>query len=493
MLKAKINRTILARFDSTPLAVVMAYSLLEIESINRLVRNLHADPPSTYNSRTARAVLIRSVLRLHLYTKESIMASVRAPFSNPFTEEYNPFSDLKIITTVTSEMAPVERKGSANRSFFDGFKFQKGTEGLQPKTEDLDPRSKSNVKEKRISPIRAYSINETTPLEQEPKRSLSSAFADAIFRRGSDHSNKSRATSPQRKLSEAPSVPSIRKGSFFQSSNPDVDSQIPRKLSTASAKSSEHGPSRNNSVAMPTERRPSYVPRNATSSFLNSTTLKTADERAKLQEDVSAAGARRASLATDVGETVGRVSGTGMPTGRRPSGMVPDNVAAKYMRSASGSGEVGRPAGRTNSAEGRVTAVYMAPDQHQIWQHAVARSQNRPSFSKPDTSDRSGPGRMPSISDIREEASPSEELPAPEVKVHAPSPAKVRKQFSIDTFKANDEKSKNDSSRVDSAKMLEDQISPRAVNFDQSISGRYHGGESESPLESLGFRGAVAI
>ncbi|GAB7342428.1 hypothetical protein MBLNU457_g0638t1 [Dothideomycetes sp. NU457] len=394
-------------------------------------------------------------------------------------------------------MPVVERKGSASRSFFDGFKFQKAQEAAQSKTEELDPRSKAGEKEKRISPpVRAYSVNETSPLEQEPKRSLSSAFADALFRRGSDMSNKSRATSPQRKASEAPSEPRIRKGSFFASSNPDVDSQVPRKLSTASGKSSHSGSSRNNSIAMPTERRPSYVPRNATSSFLNSTSTKTADEMAKLQDNVSAAGARRASLAPDTEPTVGRTSGAGMPTGRRPSGMVPSNIAAKYMRTASESGESGRAAGRTGSAEGKVTAVYMAPDSHQIWQTAVARSQARPTFSRAETADRhNGPGRMPSISDIREESSPSQtpSASAPEVRVHAPSPAKVRKQFSIDTFKANVEKSKADQSRADSAKMLEDQISPRAGGFDQSISGRFDDGETrpESPLESLGFRGAV--
>jgi len=419
------------------------------------------------------------------------MFSARAPLSNHFDEEYNPFQSFTTTTTITCTMPVVERKGSASRSFFDGFKFQKAQEATQTRTEDFDPRSKASDKEKRISPMRAYSVNETTPLEQEPKRSLSSAFADALFRRGSELSNKSRATSPQRKPSDVPSEPRmIRKGSFFASSNPDVDSQQARKLSTASGKSgksSDHGSSRNNSIAMPTtERRPSYVPRNATSSFLNSTATRTADENAKLQVDVSAAGARRASLATDLDATVGRTSGVGMPTGRRPSGMVPGNIAAKYMRTASESGEPGRPGGRTGSAEGKVTAVYMAPDSHQIWQTAVARSQARPSFSKPDH----GPGRMPSISDIREEASP-----APEVRVHAPSsPAKVRKQFSIDTFKANVEKSKADQSRADSAKMLEDQISPRAASFDhQSISGRFDNAETrpESPLESLGFRGAV--
>jgi len=477
------------------------------------------------------------------------MTSTHRP-SDPFrtAEELDPYG-TSITTTVFSDMPPPERRPSTWGKMFGGFKFNENEDGSVPKNKATAEDGLCPV-EKGVFIVHErpnnQSNNNVTPPAEEQKRSLSTAFAD-VFRRGSDQSAKSgRAVSPVRKSSTGQQHPGsqLRKGSLFQSSNPDFDSMDgSRKLSTTSNHSSGPG-SRNGSVAVPTpERRPSYVPRNATSSFLTSTSLKTAEERFAIQNGVSAAGAaRKASAAamsdsglSDSGHSVGQLTTNSVPSGRRPSGMVPNTVSARYMRNASLGGDTNDNDGerrgsrssrrastksRQNSTEGgassgKVQPANLQPEQHAQWQNAVSRSMNRIPFTKPgETLERH---RMQSLSGIGDIAEAQEEQPvvaaaatnngdtvsapkstSPELRVQPASPPRaatgaVRRQFSIDTFKANQEQGKLDAGRVDTARFLEDQISPMASSFGGKGDAAREERERrpESPLETLGFRGAV--
>lgn len=105
-------------------------------------------------------------------------------------------------------------------------------------------------------------------------------------------SSKNRAFSISSRRS---SKNSIR--SWFRSANPDTDAGVPamptmdRKFSQFSMFSSHNPDSESNSpAASPTaSRRPSYVPRNAASSFLRTTTPLSTDEKAEVSRRASVA------------------------------------------------------------------------------------------------------------------------------------------------------------------------------------------------------------
>ncbi|PSK42236.1 hypothetical protein B9Z65_4150 [Elsinoe australis] len=442
------------------------------------------------------------------------------------------FNSTSVTTVVVANNPPQSpgRKPSVFEAMFDNFKFGAKKEedehsgssdgGMDEKTHD-----RQNVKYHPQEVTSPFSINETKPLE-EPKRSLSVAFAE-VFRRPSETSSKSRSSSPQRKASTSSSAG--RKLSFFQSSNPDPDNDVPRNASIHS----QHSSTGNNESADQL-RKGSYVPRNASNSFLKSASVLTPEERVKRADEVleakrtqsisaasAAAAARKASLAlSDTSEASAATSG------RRPSGMVPGNIAARYMRSASLTEEEREqmPGARRRSTKSRqnsngegatVKPVALAPEQFQQWQNSVNKSRVGGSFSKP--GETSGATRMHSlagIADIAEGGEQEEDVAprshssstAPIVAITPASPAgsqRKKKSFSIDTNKANTNP-KSGANRMDSARdaYLADQISPKGATFGMtimattgnSITGRTSGPTSpqeNEALESLGFRGAV--
>ncbi|KAF4553602.1 Hypothetical protein D9617_6g093330 [Elsinoe fawcettii] len=429
------------------------------------------------------------------------------------------------VTTVVAGQPPQlspGRKASVFEVMFDNFKF-----GSTKKEEDDEPtrtnekvvdektgHNKGNVKVEEQEVARAFSINETQPLD-EPKRSLSVAIAD-VFRRPSESSSKSRSSSPQRKFSTSSSTG--RKLSFFHSSNPDPDSEIPRNASIHS-----HHSSNNESADL--QRKGSYVPRNATNSFLKSASGLTLEERTKRLEEAheakrvqsisAAAASRKASLALSDSSEVSAVS-----SGRRPSGMMPNNVASRYMRSASlaEDDKEQAPSGRRRSSRqgsngnSSIKPVAIAPEQYTQWQISVKQANVGGTFNKPgETLERHRMQSLGGIAIAEGENEPEDEGPtsrsnsstAPTFAITPASPPgsmRKKQSFSIDTSKANDNTNAR-GNKIDSA-FMGDQVSPRNLSFGvkivattgNSMAGRTSGPQSpeeNEALEKLGFRGAI--
>ncbi|KAG8632123.1 hypothetical protein KVT40_001263 [Elsinoe batatas] len=432
------------------------------------------------------------------------------------------FKSTSVTTVVASEppQIPPGRKPSVFEAMFDNFKFGSGRKeedehsrsSMGSMDEKANKQGNHKVGEQEVTS--PFSINETRPLE-EPKRSLSVAIAD-VFRRPSEASSKSRSSSPQRKASTASS--GARKLSFFASSNPDPDNDVPRNASIHS----HHSTTQNNESADLT-RKGSYVPRNATNSFLKSASGLTLEERAKRVEEVNeakrgqsisgAAASRKASLALSDTSEASAVS-----SGRRPSGMMPNNVAARYMRSASISDDKDAPqtgsrrrSSRQNShGEGNVKAVSLAPEQYQQWQNSVSKSRVG-SFTKP--GETLSAHRMQSLGGIANIAEtvdePDDEGPTSRSNSHGQSaaptfaitpaspPGTVRSKrgMNIDTDAANEDK-RALMNKIDSA-FMGDAVSPRDMTFGVKITattGRTSAAQSpeeNETLEKLGFRGAI--
>ncbi|PNS15886.1 hypothetical protein CAC42_7992 [Sphaceloma murrayae] len=446
------------------------------------------------------------------------------------------FSPTSVTTVVATKSPPQSpgRKPSIFDAMFDNFKFG----GKKDEEDEHHSRSGDGVMDEKMTPADKgnlkvhyqhqvtgpFSINETKPIEEPKGRSLSVAFAD-VFRRPSETSNKSRNSSPNRKTSTSSS--GGRKMSIFGSHNPDPDNDVPRNASIHS----HHSGSNNESADL--ARKGSYVPRNATASFLKSASGLTPDERAKKLEEVNeakrnqsvssppasrtasisaAAANRKASLA------LSDTSDSSHTSGRRPSGMIPGNIAARYMRTASytdeereQTGSRRRPSRQASSGDGTVKAVALGPEQYQQWQNSVSKSRVGNNYQKP--GETGGAHRMQSLAGIADIAE-SGETPdddarrgrststAPIVAITPASPhgtVRPKKSFTIDTTRANNAPSSG--SKVDSA-YLADQISPKGSTFGNKIgatSGTSMVGRTGGPtspaeneaLESLGFRGAV--
>ncbi|KAF2225486.1 hypothetical protein BDZ85DRAFT_279172 [Elsinoe ampelina] len=432
------------------------------------------------------------------------------------------FNSTSATTVVASEppQIPPGRKPSLFEAMFDNFKFGSGRKeedehsrsSMGSADEKANKQGNHKIGEQEVTS--PFSINETRPLE-EPKRSLSVAIAD-VFRRPSESSSKSRSSSPQRKASTASS--GARKLSFFASSNPDPDNDVPRNASIHSHQSATH-----NNESADLTRKGSYIPRNATNSFLKSASGLTLEERAKRVEEVNeakrgqsisgAAASRKASLALSDTSEASAVS-----SGRRPSGMMPNNVAARYMRSASTSedkdgpqtGSRRRSSRQNSNGDGAVKAVSLAPEQYQQWQNSVSKARVG-SFTKPGETALSA-HRMQSlggIANIAETADePADEGPmtsrsnshaAPTFAITPASPpgtVRSKRGMNIDTDAANEDR-RAVMNKIDSA-FMGDAVSPRNMTFGVKITATTSGRTSaaQSPeenetLEKLGFRGAI--
>ncbi|KAF2147700.1 hypothetical protein K461DRAFT_272394 [Myriangium duriaei CBS 260.36] len=452
---------------------------------------------------------------------------------------------------------------------FEGFKFDKhsdrpGSRGEGDDPKKVDPSKKEKEKEKSDVTVNElplaspFSINETPRLE-EPKRSLSLSISlSDVFRRGSQASSKSRSSSPVRKESNA----SSHKSRYLTSRNPDYDSDFPaRNGSVASAASNtDHSPEGS--------RKPSYVPKNASNSFIKTASAaQTAEEKGRLMSQTSSSGSAQRqhsvfsagsngptlAMSMSINNSVPRqpsiamsttsngrnhslalsdsseVSSSTFSNGRRPSGVIANNIASRYMRTASltspdeDGNEVPTERRRRRSSNksrqgsgGTVKPVQMAPDTYMQWQNSVSKAialNGSVGYTKP-----SDNGRMQSlggIADLTEEAdeepttpkkSSRGKNPSFSMAVQPPSPARTpgstrSKKFSIDTNKANG--GDGDATRMDSGRTpsLADAISPTNVSFSmvdrtgkpkmtRTVSREAHD-VSNSELESLGFHGAV--
>ncbi|GAM90495.1 hypothetical protein ANO11243_085390 [Dothideomycetidae sp. 11243] len=454
---------------------------------------------------------------------------------------------------------------------FENFKFDKREgnsrpgsrgDGDDPKKSDPSKKEKSKVTVEELPLASPFSINETPSLD-EPKRSLSLAISD-VFRRGSEtsrHSGRSRDSSPVRKGSTT-----SHKSHFWESRNPDYDSEVPRRGSIGSNNA--------NSPRLDGVRKAPYVSKNATASFLKTASAaQTAEEKEKLLEEKGmlssanpsrntsvamsvvsggrqpsvAVGAgnpfRQASIAMSVGSTgrspsvalsdTSEVSSSTFSTGRRPSGVIPNNVASRYMRSASqtstdeAGAEPTTPGGRRRSAKSRqnsggtVKPVQMAPESYAQWQNSVSKAmalQNVP-FHKPGDN-----GRMQNlggIADLGEEEEPTSDQPAPTpptktrgkhpsfsmvVKPATPERGTTPRQKKTSQTESAAYFSESDATRMDShrAGSYADPVSPTSGKFapqpwtagggKNDNKAKQNGADASSTtsdLESLGFVGAV--
>ena len=187
----------------------------------------------------------------------------------------------------TPALPPVGRKASMWGKMFGNYKL--GSEVVP--MEDSGMLSPGMPVEKtRMASVSTGTEQKNTTYNR--KASTMSTMAKDSRTVSESSSSKNRAFSISSRRS---SKNSIR--SWFRSANPDTDANIPamptmdRKFSQFSMFSSHNPDSESSSpAASPTaSRRPSYVPRNAASSFLRTTTPLSTDEKAEATRRASVA------------------------------------------------------------------------------------------------------------------------------------------------------------------------------------------------------------
>ena len=187
----------------------------------------------------------------------------------------------------TPALPPVGRKASMWGKMFGNYKL--GSEVVP--MEDSGMLSPGMPVEKtRMASVSTGTEQKSTIYNR--KASTMSTMAKDSRTVSESSSSKNRAFSISSRRS---SKNSIR--SWFRSANPDTDANIPamptmdRKFSQFSMFSSHNPDSESSSpAASPTaSRRPSYVPRNAASSFLRTTTPLSTDEKAEVTRRASVA------------------------------------------------------------------------------------------------------------------------------------------------------------------------------------------------------------
>jgi len=187
----------------------------------------------------------------------------------------------------TPALPPVGRKASMWGKMFGNYKL--GSEVVP--MEDSGMLSPGMPVEKtRMASVSTGTEQKNTTYNR--KASTMSTMAKDSRTVSESSSSKNRAFSISSRRS---SKNSIR--SWFRSANPDTDANIPamptmdRKFSQFSMFSSHNPDSESSSpAASPTaSRRPSYVPRNAASSFLRTTTPLSTDEKAEVSRRASVA------------------------------------------------------------------------------------------------------------------------------------------------------------------------------------------------------------
>lgn len=385
---------------------------------------------------------------------------------------------------------------------FSSFKFSESgssddkgypSSSTQASDEQLCPSEKNNA----LIRERALERKNMDKPDASPKRSFANVMTD-LFRRTSDTSHANSSNPPSRKASghnmSARSVGNAL--GLFQSHNPDTDSadacSRPRKHSTHSSNSVDDLPA----VTPEGSRRPSYMPRNATAAFIK-TANGTSEDHPQTQAEPT--GPRKASI---MGVMPGGDSPKTVLSGRRPSGIMPNNVSARYIRSKSMNEEEKFDSTRRGSARSRqhsandvavIKSIPMQSDQFQHWQNSVNRHAHRNPFPAPIT-----PQTRPiktngnkDIDDVKEdfEGESSDEAMTG-VKTHVAisivpaSPDRVVTGVTVNGH------------RVHRPQRLSDQVSPTNRTFGSDVGRdlsdiREIESRPETPLESLGFRGAV--
>ncbi|KAG9687528.1 hypothetical protein KCU95_g10980, partial [Aureobasidium melanogenum] len=242
---------------------------------------------------------------------------------------------MSVTVLAPTPALPPVRKGSMWGKMFGNFKM--GSEVVP--MEDSGMLSPTLPAEK----IRMTSVS--TGIEQKRpaynrKASVMSATAKDTRSFSESSPSKSRAFSISSRRS---SKNSIR--SWFRSANPDTDAGVPavpaidRKFSQFSMFSSHNPDSESVGSLSPTasptaSRRPSYVPRNAASSFLRTTTPLSAEEKAEV--------CRRESIAEQLpAPTVSfRTKSVSSPKANKPAPLILTTPAAHGLHSMEGVCEI---------------------------------------------------------------------------------------------------------------------------------------------------------
>ncbi|THV70891.1 hypothetical protein D6D28_04826 [Aureobasidium pullulans] len=187
----------------------------------------------------------------------------------------------------TPVLSPV-RRASMWEKMFGNFKMGK----------EIVPVGDSGLLSPTISIQKTRMASVSTAIDQKNeaynrKPSVSTQMAKDTRSCSEGSPSKTRAFSIS---SRRTSKSSSRRPSWFRSANPDMDSEVPavpaidRKFSLFGSHNPDSDVENTSPMASPTtSRRPSYVPRNAASSFLRTTTPLSADEKAEV--------CRRASVA----------------------------------------------------------------------------------------------------------------------------------------------------------------------------------------------------
>lgn len=415
-------------------------------------------------------------------------------------------------TAITLMEAPAGRKASASKwgKLFTGFKFNdnKDVDTRVTEVKIQSPTKNKNGPTTSESEMvdSPFSVNQTQPLDG-PSRKMSFAWTDS-FRKGSD-TPSDKSESSQKGSLAAPQVGGVRRGSWFQSSNPDEDVEVPsRKFSQMSVQSAQS----NDSHGTPS-RRGSYTPRNAAAQFLN--TVTNIDERQnydyehdRRRPSTVARDTRRQSVTAMDRRGSAAVSegSSGSATSSRRPSYTPRNAASGFMRSATAMSEERRESLRhvPDSLVTKASALQESPKQQQH----LSRRASRDVLERHRMQSLTG---IASIADIDE--APEEPSPSPD------EAARVQRMQSVPAMSSsyasapsvNVQPSTPDNIDVEDIKTtdleynpyfcLSNDVSPRSRSFEEaprspwtsSTSDEELSSRPETPLELLGFRGAMEV
>jgi len=402
------------------------------------------------------------------------------------------------VEPVTAE-APVNslRRRSKWGKIFTGFKFNdSGCNVTEVEiTDDSKSPSEDGDDADFQKPLKRYSVNETAPIKLQ-KRNSSFSFIEKL-RKPSNASSVGPKERPQK--ARAASTISNRRSSWFQSSNPDYDGEPVDRTDDTRKTSTISDNSNPTSLSPGQSRRPSYVPRNAANSFLNTTT--TREERRSLGGSVSMlSDARRASTAS---ASALASASTSLTTDTLPSSydVTPGSVSPSESRRSSynpraSSSSVGRSKEESyfeQEADGQNGEAQQTESTKQT--KPVTRRASR------DILERHRMLCLAGIADIDESWEEHEHPPTkgtpitPSLTVEQPTPPmKSSKRGSPAPLSPT---RKGDTSWI---KQHDSPISPKSLNFNtaaKDVAAEEHVetvsmSTPETPLESLGFRGAVA-
>jgi len=368
------------------------------------------------------------------------------------------------------------RRQSVFGRVFSNFQFGEKKNISRPSSKE-GPLSEREL-EKTGKTVIAVEEEETTTDSNSTygNKSLTSTITD-VFRRPSEGSSKSRQSSPERQSSTSSAG---RKQSFFHSSNPDYDSE-------------QAGSLKHPVPNVPDNRRQSYVPRNAQASFLRTFQRDTPENKDKAKSPTAPSTPNSTRTGHSTPSEIDNNSLT-VPSIRRPSGMTSNNIAPRYMRSASNP--------MKSDGNNPVKSARMNTDQYAQWQNSVnARGMMGQKPGETMTTDemdaasfRLASRKLSAIVDTRPGLKP----------VIA---KRGRRQTMIDTgvgYRTTDTKNESGGQKN---YFIDDKTSPISpsfgvqipvrANFSRTNSGnrQLHSPteESDSELESLGFHGAVPV